>query len=842
MTTPAAPTSQARTTGVAAARRPDDVSELVDRPPCVGVLFVHGAGDHGVGATLIEFGEPLAAWLDGWVSHGAPSPTSATDTARVGASQILVREADAHAPAHAVVSVDAGPAAAAHTWLLAEARWDEAFTPPAFGQVLRWAIGVVPWTILTQFIGPLARQSRFVEANPWSVLGFLWRVVVAATTALVVAAILQVFALAILVLSIIPIAAIRDLVSRLQRFASTGVGDLYMVLSSPIQRAALTSAVQRDIDWLRQQGCERIAVVAHSQGGYVAYQALADPWSRKVELFITFGSGLIRLVESERARRTGALVPALIGTVGALVAIRFLPIAILGEAGVWEKHQASGLAFVIGALLSLVLVRVMWAYFHDRSRVPDLPRRIRWYDVLTKEDPVMNRHRTDRLPRHVRQIRTQNRGSVIADHGSYWLNSDEFVPQVAIHLSQLDPELRLLRAGPRATAMENARHLRRSVEQRHSRVAALRLRGALLIAGTLGLIAVRADQLTAIGGPVADWLAQLPSFLVSWVPGLVRSVLPIEGLEEVLLGAAVVALISALAARVGSALWDAWGRADTADQYAGRNPAGLDRAAVAFHSWTLLHLLVLGLVAIVGLAPLVDGLGYFVSHADRIVQAWARHYPWSLGVGAIVAAVLIRRDGPPYRVAVPAWVIAGMVLALVVELAIAFLAPGATEAVVAIPTAIVVAILSLVVAWFGWPVLRRTVAWLAAIGERQRKEKREADLPASIIDYLGVAGALIALLTVPIVVFGPSLRLVEPVALWRVTALLALIALLLGIVAVANARGVSLHLRRGSLAVDYEARASSRSMRVVGLATAVVAWLTLVAALARFAREARWLG
>ena len=76
-----------------------------------------------------------------------------------------------------------------------------------------------------------------------------------------------------------------------QRFASAGVGDLYIVLTSPIQRAALSSAVQRDIDWLRDQGCERIAVVAHSQGGYVAYQALTEPWPRTVSLFITFGSG-----------------------------------------------------------------------------------------------------------------------------------------------------------------------------------------------------------------------------------------------------------------------------------------------------------------------------------------------------------------------------------------------------------------------------------------------------------------------------------------------------------------------------------------------------------------------
>ena len=126
-------------------------------------------------------------------------------------------------------------------------------------------------------------------------------------------------------LSIIPLEAVRDLVGKLQRFASSSVGDLYLVLSSPIQRAALAGAVQRDIDWLRAQDCERVVVIAHSQGGFVAHEALTDPWHRKIEGFITFGSGLIRLTESELARRTGMLVPALIGVAGALIAIRFGP-------------------------------------------------------------------------------------------------------------------------------------------------------------------------------------------------------------------------------------------------------------------------------------------------------------------------------------------------------------------------------------------------------------------------------------------------------------------------------------------------------------------------------------
>ena len=823
-TTPAAPSPES-----------GEASELAARPPCVGVLFVHGAGDHGVGATLIEFGEPLIAWLDGWLSRAQPSPTSATDVARVGATQLLVREADSHAPAHATVSMKSRLDQLPHTWLLAEARWDEAFTPPAFGQVLKWAIGVVPWTVLTQFLGPLARQSKFVEANPWSVLGFIWRVFVAAATALIVAAALQVFALAILVLSIIPIASIRDLVSRLQRFASTGVGDLYMVLSSPIQRAALTSAVQRDVDWMRSQGCERIALVAHSQGGYVAYQALADPWHRAVELFVTFGSGLIRLTESEKARRTGALVPALIGTLGALIAIRFLPVAILGEAGIWEKRQASGLAFTIGALISGILIPVLWRYFHDDSRIPDLPSKTPWIDLLTKEDPVMNRKRLGRLPGRVHMIRVQNQGSVVADHGSYWLNSDEFVPRVAIRIADLDPGLRLIRAGPKDDMRDAVRHLRWGRDRRHGRVAALQRRNALLVAATLAVVLIRYDQLAAIGRPVGEWFGQLPSFLVSWVPTYVGSVLPIDGIEDLILGGVVIIAISAVASRIGSAIWDAWGRADTVDQWAGREPAQPGETSLAFYGWTVLHLVVLALVAIVGPGPIVIGLDFVARNRDPIVQAWAREFLWSLGVGAIAIVVAIRRQGPPFRLWIPAYVIGGMVLALAVELRGALLGPGPTPAIRSIPTGIALGLIGLAVGWAAWPGLRRWIAALAAVFERHGPEKSVADQPPSIVDYLAVIGALIAAVTVPMVVVTPSLAIASPIRLWQFTALLAMIGLFLGATSALNVRGLRMP-KVGPMTEDLViAPALATSMRVVGLAGAMVSALTLAAAVVRLA-------
>ena len=38
--------------------------------PCVGILFVHGAGEHAVGDTLVKFGQPLMSWIAGWLDAG----------------------------------------------------------------------------------------------------------------------------------------------------------------------------------------------------------------------------------------------------------------------------------------------------------------------------------------------------------------------------------------------------------------------------------------------------------------------------------------------------------------------------------------------------------------------------------------------------------------------------------------------------------------------------------------------------------------------------------------------------------------------------------------------------
>jgi hypothetical protein len=793
-------------------------SLAADVTPCVGVLFVHGAGDHGVGSTLIEFGEPLVAWLDGWLSRGEQAPTSDGDAARAGAAQILVREADAHAPAHSAVTLRSQRDGKPHVWLLAEARWDEAFTPPAFKQVLLWAIGVVPWTVLTQFIGPLIDESRLLRPDLLAILRFFWNIVASTFLALVAAVVLQTVALVILVLSIIPLDPVRDVVSRLQRFASSSVGDLYMVLTSPIQRAALTSAVQRDVDWLRAQGCERVAVIAHSQGGYVAYQALADAWYRPVDTFVTFGSGLIRLTESERARRTGLLAPALIGVIGALIAIRFAPTAILGTFEIWEKHQASGLAFVVGAVMAVGLAIAIRHYRAEKEVPPDLPSRAPWIDFVTNEDPVLNGSRAGRLPGRVHKVRVQNRASVVADHGSYWQNSDQFVARVAMKVGWLDPELGLLRAGPIVSARSAARHLRKSWRRRQERVAALeRVRGPIAIATAL-LLLIRSDQLESVGKQVAGVFAWVPAGLVSWLPDVIESIIPIAISHLALLGAAVIVGLSLVGYRMGVGLWEGWSRADTEAQWAGRPPNPLSRRVVAFYAWTVIQVALIAIVLLVGPATILLAIGDGWANRDAIVQSWARQYLWSFVVAGIVLVAIIVRTRVLTRSQV-VWIVRGTVLALLFELVIAVVWPGPMKAVASIPIGLAAEGAGLLLVYELTPWVSTWFERLAARAQRFIEPAVVKGPVATPVDRLGVAG---------IVAMGiaAALALVDgPVAL-AFGALFALVAIGLTVVMATNTAERSLPLI-GKTAM------SPRQLQLAGWVGVAAGVVLLVVELAR---------
>lgn len=723
------------------------------------MLFVHGAGGHGIGSTLIEFGQPLVEWLNGWlVAGGAAGRTPLGDPAQVGAAQIVVREADGAAPAHAELTVKS-PTAAKHLWLLAESRWDEAFTPPSFMQVLVWSITVVPWTLLTQFIGPLVDEFNNVRPNVLSILRFLLDVVIASVLAIGSSLIILAVAAAVLVLSIVPLDSVRDIVGKLQRFVSSAVGDLYVVLMSPVERAALSGAVQRDIGWLHERNCKKVVVVAHSQGGFVAYLALADPWRRKVDKFITLGSGVIRLTESQQAAREGWLFLAFVGVVGAIIAIRFAPRALVGLVDTQQRYQASGLAFEIGLAMALGLVAAMYLYLTKRTPVEPLDDEIEWVDFVTRQDPVVNGQRGNRLPAKVTKIAVANRGSIIADHGSYWANRDQFVAQVVLEIAKLDPELGLRAHGPTRSDV----FLREAYDHRTIRVMILRQARLLVWGATLLMIALRVPDLTEVGRPITTFLSHISPDVLKQLPAPLQGLVPVAIAQETLVGAAVILALTFVAYSIGVRLWDRWGSDDTSAEWAGRRANIHSPAAMAFAVWVVLHLGVVAIAALVGPDDFVRLIGYGWDTKNQIVQASTRHFGFGfvVALGAIGMAIVIRQQflqtpstsepaetataepeapAEPAEVptstvrsrlwgksvvSLPAAVTVGSIVAGLIVLIAAFLRPGKSDwipslfagltiEVASVVVAVLVAVLGFVLAELVGP---RTVAFAGRVGD-----------------------------------------------------------------------------------------------------------------------------
>ena len=590
-----------------------------DRPPCVGVLFVHGAGEHTVGTTLTEFGEPLIRWLDGWLSHGGQDSDA---YASAGAAQLLMREGDEPAPAHVMVELAAPASTIRHQWVLAESRWDGAFAPPTPRSVLMWALSIVPWTVLTQFLYPVIDSYTKTEARALAIFRQVWDIASSVMISLTIAVVVQALAIGLLVLSIAPIPALRDFIGNVQRWAALSIGDLYLVLTSEVQRGALSGAVQRDVRWLRTQGCTRIAVVAHSQGGYVAYRALTDPWRSPVEKFLTLGSGLIRLKEADRALHSRRSIAMLVGiaSVGAMVVGGLGYVGALVQGSIPADLSVD--AFLVGALGTGVLVGVLLDDVRNPIRIDPLPDPTPWTDYLASADPVVNGDPARRMGTAATLIPVFNQASVVADHTTYWSNADQFVALVSQQIGAIDPDLSLI------SAITELEPFDRSVRERRHRVDVLeRWRLLMIGAATLLLFAARA-HLAEMGRAAADAaktvLAAAPAGWVdaAGISGLMRSSAALVGAAEVVAG-------SLLWYRLGVAIWNRWNASALSVQWRRAETPRIAAAGVAFRLW------ILGFVALAGVIGAALGPP---AVARPLLQLWDRR-------DAVVATATVVAQG-----------------------------------------------------------------------------------------------------------------------------------------------------------------------------------------------------
>lgn len=244
----------------------------------VGVLFVHGIGKQSPGMTLSSMGDPLIEWIRDWSrGHDAGDLTLLT----------TVEKPDA--PLH--VEAEWTDEGEQRKPVLAECWWAESFAPPSLRQVLLWA-PLVAWKAMFRmgryFFAPaLALLIILYVVTVDPILGVVWAILgILLTFALVLPIILV---LVFLLLRILP--GTGWMATALGEILTGHVGDAWVLRGSETRFAAMRSRCLSDLAWLSEE-CDRIVVVAHSQGSVIAAETLEGTDAPRCDVFITVGSAI----------------------------------------------------------------------------------------------------------------------------------------------------------------------------------------------------------------------------------------------------------------------------------------------------------------------------------------------------------------------------------------------------------------------------------------------------------------------------------------------------------------------------------------------------------------------
>jgi len=517
------------------------------RPPAkkyrVGLLFVHGMGQQERGDTITQMGDALTAWLKGWLAEvpGADFKIRGAVLRTGGTGETGPTDDTLGGQAHVAVTIITKPRTreTRQEWLLAESWWAGAFRPASFMELATWAIAVGPWLIASQRAG-IGERVRL----PTGPLGGLVKLVIETLLTLVgagVAAVITPLALGLLVLRLVPIPVLSAATRGLAKSLSGSFGDLLVLVRSPVRFAAMAEQVRADIANVDAR-CDRVMVVAHSQGSAVAWHAIrrtADqpPKDRAtVALFVSFGQALRKLKSLYRLQHGSGGTQFWFATLALLSTISLAFAAIQGI-GLWTviiEEQASvsavlgrmldGLYWLwllgpIAAVLVIQGILTRMAKANDDAAEGEIRKEIaevqeafpefRWEDLWASADPASNGPLLKELPARVDSYKIRNLASTILDHSAYWENTTEFVSAIAFAAASLAP--------PSAMGIRSAipHELERAAIIRDHRVAIL-ASGRVLLFGALaaGLYGLR-RVLPDLGGWALDVLNAIP-LLPDW--------------------------------------------------------------------------------------------------------------------------------------------------------------------------------------------------------------------------------------------------------------------------------------------------------------------------------------
>lgn len=190
--------------------------------------------------------------------------------------------------------------------------------------------------------------------------------------------------------------------ARLQLRIANSLGDAQVFLNSPTMAQAMVAQVVADLEWLHSR-CDRLVVVAHSQGTVVAHAALTGdhrPW--RLEAFCTGGSALTIF---DAPRIAAVKVPE--------DDEHFFPEQRTGDRLLRENLRA----------------QAYWtaAARHFRTLHPTA----RWLNFWSGCDPVSTGPLSVRTIPGIEEFQVQNTGSFLRDHTAYPNNYPQFVAPLA---------------------------------------------------------------------------------------------------------------------------------------------------------------------------------------------------------------------------------------------------------------------------------------------------------------------------------------------------------------------------------------------------------------------------
>lgn len=433
-----------------------------------GVLFVPGFREQRPGRAIASFASALYGWFFYWDTRPDPQesglPAQCEDVLPSGegkGNQPGLRNAalsgveGVDQPAHLTLSFPLRPGTCDRAyWLLAESSWADLFTEPQFLGLARWIWKVSTCLLVLQFVTPMRRhwnaaslKDRYSRgwAAELALAGvFVVLMGVAAMLSVLQAALLLVVALA----AYLPIPRIDEAVRWTVVHISAMLGDSYMLAHCPVQFAAMRSQVARDLAWL-QDRCERVAVVAHSQGAVLVHRVLKDDDYRHSSLkgFITLGQGITKFdllwrLDWDPQVRWKAHRSRVLVTCG--MACAGLP-AVGLVIGHWVHDRLFKALTSLPWWLVLLIVgfaciawgvrQAMDAVCHKVETDLGLPDTgFTWSDYYASADPVSNGPLAPNtagdqlLPNPCNEV--YNSGSVTFDHNGYLRNQDELLPSL----------------------------------------------------------------------------------------------------------------------------------------------------------------------------------------------------------------------------------------------------------------------------------------------------------------------------------------------------------------------------------------------------------------------------